>query len=60
LKALADLKSIYLYQTQIRKEELASIKTYFPNSVIESGDYTVPLLPSDTTEARAPIVKNAA
>jgi uncharacterized membrane protein len=60
LKALADLKSIYLYQTQIRKEELASIKNYFPNSVIESGDYSVPLLPSDTTEARAPIVKNAA
>ena len=57
LKELTEMKSIYVYQTLMKKEEIESIKKYFPNSIIESGDYTVPLLSFDTTEVTAPIAK---
>lgn len=53
LKELANLTSIYIYQTPIKPEELASIKKSFAHTVIEAGNYTVPFLQSDTTEATA-------
>lgn len=57
LKGLAGLKSIYVYQTLIKNDEIESVKKYFPASIIESGDYSVPLLSSDTIELTAPIAK---
>jgi len=54
LSGLAHLTSIYIYQTQIKNDELASLRKSFPQSVIEAGNYTVPLLQSDTVVAKAP------
>jgi len=59
-KALADLKqlrSLYLYQTKINKEELATLKKEFPKTLLDSGGYNVPLLPNDTVILKAPVYK---
>lgn len=54
LSALTNLTFIYVYQTPITSAELETVKRSFPKAVIEAGNYTVPFLQSDTTEARAP------
>ncbi len=57
LARLTGLKSIYVYHTLIKRGEIESIKKYFPSSIIESGDYSVLQLSSDTIELTAPIAK---
>jgi len=54
LSGLPRLTSLYVYQTAIRSEELETLKKIFSHTTIEAGNYAVPLLPSDTTEATAP------
>jgi len=48
------LQSLFLYGTNIKAEEDRTIKKLLPNTNIEIGNYQVPLLASDTTEAKAP------
>lgn len=48
LKKLTSLKSIYVYHTLVMEEEVELLKKSFPNAIVESGDYFIPLLPSDT------------
>ena len=49
IKDLQKLESLYLYQTGIDKTEFESLKHLFPNTRIDSGNYFVPILESDTT-----------
>ncbi|HEV8504562.1 MAG TPA: c-type cytochrome domain-containing protein [Chitinophagaceae bacterium] len=54
LKDLKSLRSIYLYQTGVKKSEWNDLKKAFPKTLIDSGGYIVPLLPTDTTEVKPP------
>jgi len=49
LKQLENLQSIYLYQTLIKFSDWKILANAFPNTHIDSGGYSVPLLESDTT-----------
>ncbi|MEY4931505.1 MAG: hypothetical protein RI909_2229, partial [Bacteroidota bacterium] len=51
------LKSLFLYGTNIKAEELVNVKKILPSTAIELGNLQVPLLASDTTEAKAPASK---
>ena len=54
LKNLKNLQSIYLYQTEVKKSDWNSLKKMFPKTLIDSGGYTVPFLPTDTIEVKPP------
>ena len=49
INELQKLESLYLFQTGIDRSEFESIQLIFPNSKIDSGNYLVPILESDTT-----------
>ncbi len=55
LKNLAELKSIYLYQTNVKGTDWAALRKAFPRAMLDSGGYTVPSLPKDTSEVTAPV-----
>ena len=57
LKDLKNLRSIYLYQTGVKKSEWKDLKKAFPKTLIDSGGYTVPFLPTDTVEVKPPKTK---
>ena len=57
LKDLKNLRSIYLYQTGVKKSEWKDLKKAFPKTLIDSGGYTVPFLPTDTMEVKPPKTK---
>lgn len=48
IQNLQNLESIYLYQTNIKKAGFKQINQMFPQALIDSGNYTVPILASDT------------
>jgi uncharacterized membrane protein/mono/diheme cytochrome c family protein len=52
LRELKNLKSLYLYQTDIKSSDWATIKNNFPDILVDSGGYKVPILESDTTEVK--------
>ena len=54
LKNLRNLQSIYLYQTEVKKSDWNNLKKMFPKTLIDSGGYTVPFLPTDTIEVKPP------
>jgi len=47
--SLPNLESIYLYQTNIDADGFKSLINKFPKVKIDSGNYSVPILDSDTT-----------
>ncbi|MNL41587.1 hypothetical protein D3C87_1640030 [compost metagenome] len=53
LRKLKNLRSMYLYKTEIQRKEWAALKKLFPKVVIDSGNYQVPLLAKDTIEVKA-------
>jgi Leucine-rich repeat (LRR) protein len=57
LKKLKSLQSLYLYQTDIAREDFKTLKSSFPKTEIDSGNYFVPVLASDTTEVKAATAK---
>jgi uncharacterized membrane protein len=57
LKDLKSLRSIYLYQTGVKRSEWSDLKKAFPKTLIDSGGYTVPFLPTDTIEVKPPKTK---
>lgn len=57
LKNLKQLRSVYVYQTKINKEDRTQLQKAFPETLIDSGGYNVPLLPDDTTVLKAPVYK---
>lgn len=46
---LPNLESVYIYQTGINRDGFISLKNKFPLVDIDSGNYIVPILESDTT-----------
>jgi uncharacterized membrane protein/mono/diheme cytochrome c family protein len=54
LKGLKNLRSIYLYHAAVKKADWPTLKKTFPKTLIDSGGYTVPFLPTDTTEVKPP------
>jgi len=49
IQNLQNLESIYLYQTKIDEAGFKQIKQLFPKAKLDSGNYFVPILESDTT-----------
>lgn len=57
LKGLAKLESLYLGQTQIKENDIAALQKLFPQTKIDSGNYRVENLATDTQVVKAPPVK---
>jgi mono/diheme cytochrome c family protein/uncharacterized membrane protein len=57
LKDLKNLQSIYLYRTAVTKSNWDDLKKAFPKTLIDSGGYVVPFLPTDTVEVKPPKTK---
>lgn len=49
LRELDKLEQLYLYQTRVRSDDFNDIKNQFPRTSIDTGNYIVPILESDTT-----------
>lgn len=54
LGGLKNLKNLYLYQSGVQSTDMEALKKIFPATNIDSGNYKVPILPTDTTEAKLP------
>lgn len=52
LKTLPRLKNLYLYKTAITATERDELKKQFPSVNIDFGNYTLPMLATDTTEVK--------
>jgi hypothetical protein len=53
LAKLQQLKTLYLYQTEVNSTGWLSLKKAFPHTLIDTGGYAVPTLASDTVEVTA-------
>ncbi len=56
LKNLKGLLQLYLYQTP-SVADFKSVRLTFPKTIIDTGGYTVPLLPGDTSELTKAVAK---
>jgi mono/diheme cytochrome c family protein len=54
LKELKELNSIYLYQSAVKINEWPQLKKTFSKVNLDSGGYTVPTLPTDTSIVKPP------
>ena len=52
LKSLPKLKSLYLYKTSVAVTEREELKKHFPAVNLDFGNYTLPMLATDTTEVK--------
>ncbi|HUQ67418.1 MAG TPA: c-type cytochrome domain-containing protein [Flavitalea sp.] len=50
MRNLKKLKYVYLYKTSITAEERAELKKSFPDTILDFGNYSLPMLVTDTTE----------
>ena len=57
VSALKKLKKVYLYGTGFTNATIAGLKQKMPGLLIDTGGYKLPILATDTTEAKAPEVK---
>ena len=57
LAGLQKLQKLYLYQTGFTKAGIAKLLQTRPSIKIDTGGYKLPILVTDTTEAKAPAVK---
>ncbi len=57
VSALKKLKKVYLYGTGFTNAAVAALKLKMPGLLIDTGGYKLPILATDTTEAKAPEVK---
>ncbi len=57
VSALKKLKKVYLYGTGFTNAAIAGLKQKMPGLLIDTGGYKLPILVTDTTEAKAPEVK---
>jgi len=57
LTKLKNLKKVYLYKTSFTSAGIAQLKQKMPGLRIDTGGYKVPILLTDTTEAKAPEIK---
>jgi hypothetical protein len=54
LKGLLKLQTIYIYKTDFKNTEWDKVRIAFPKTRIDTGGYTVPFTPDDTTELKTP------
>ena len=54
LQGIKTLRNLYVYQTNFRPEDYASVKQILPSVEIDTGGYRVPVLPSDTSRLTKP------
>ena len=47
---IPSLKFLYVFNTRVLAEDFEAIKSEFPHVKIDSGNYQVPILQSDTTQ----------
>ena len=52
LEHISNLKKVFLYQTEIQGADFIAIQQLFPDTDIDTGNYLVPILESDTTVLR--------
>ena len=57
LKDLPRLQAIYLYKTIISSSDWPALKNSFPKVTLDTGGYYVPILETDTTIVKPPVVK---
>lgn len=57
LKGLTKLESLYLGQTQLKGNDIAALQKLFPQTKIDSGNYRLENLATDTQVVKAPAVK---
>lgn len=55
LTALKKLENMYVYNTNIKREDYAGIKNLFPLTTIDTGGYVVGLLSTDTTKLKGQV-----
>ncbi len=48
LESLTNLKTLYVYQSALKKEDWSTLKSKLPNVTLDSGGYHVPSLATDT------------
>jgi hypothetical protein len=58
LKNLPKLQAIYLYKTFISSSDWPLLKSNFPKVTLDTGNYYVPILETDTTIVMPPEKKN--
>ena len=58
LKTLPRLQAIYLYKTFISSSDWQMLKNNFPKVTLDTGNYYVPILETDTTIVKPPEKKN--
>ncbi|MFL5789181.1 MAG: c-type cytochrome domain-containing protein [Flavisolibacter sp.] len=54
LKNLKKLHSIYLYKSSVKPSEISTLQKAFPHVTIDTGNYSVPFLPTDTIILKPP------
>lgn len=54
IKKLKKLKYLYLYQTGVESGHWSLLQKEFPSVQLDSGNYYVPILETDTTEVKPP------
>ena len=57
LTAIKSLKKVYLYNTRFTSAAIAQLKQKMPGLLIDTGGYKLPILVTDTTEAKALEIK---
>jgi mono/diheme cytochrome c family protein/uncharacterized membrane protein len=57
LGSLKNLKKVFLYGTGFTKGSLTQLQKKIQGLIIDTGGYKIPILVTDTTEAKAPEVK---
>ena len=50
IRDLKSLKYLYLYKTPITADEREQLKKSFPETTLDFGNYSLPMLAGDTTE----------
>lgn len=56
LRNMKGLQSLYLYKTRVTAKDWPQLQKVFPKTMLDSGGYKVPVLPTDTTVLK-PAVK---
>lgn len=57
LKGLTKIENIYLGRTKIKGDDFAQLKKIFPKAQLDSGNYLVEHLATDTQVLKAPVVR---
>lgn len=52
LTKLKNLKNLYIYQTLINSSEWSGLQKVFPSATLDTGNYKLKMLASDTTEVK--------